>query len=406
MIDNYRSLLKDAALIYEKHEAGRKEPFNIFTVLHKETDEVNLHSRFLHALLDHQSSDTRRQNLKDFLQRVGIEDFEQNDAKIRREYRNIDILISNNTTNQAVVIENKIKEIKYRKDEPQQLQRYYKILQEEGYRNICLLYLTLDGHDPSEDSVGNLPYKTISYRDDLLPWLRCCQMHAYDEPELWESIAQYIHLIRKLTGTDFEEAYMNELRDLLLEENNLVLIHHLDEAITRTKIYLLYKLWCEIESALKIIKKQIPDFPDKDEDLSDISKEKVKKYVKGERGHNLLLYYRVSTEDRDSVLQEAQVHLVVRLDKGASYYNIYFGVLCDGNEYIHDALRNALNALNSYSERGFPWYKYADEDLNFNNLNRETLGLLSNERERKKFADGIADGLKEVWEQMKEANLA
>ena len=64
MIDNYRSLLKDAALIYEKYEAGRKEPFNIFTVLHKETDEVNLHSRFLHALLDHQSSDTRRQNLR------------------------------------------------------------------------------------------------------------------------------------------------------------------------------------------------------------------------------------------------------------------------------------------------------------------------------------------------------
>lgn len=235
MIDNYRSLLKDAALIYEKHEAGRKEPFNIFTVLHKETDEVNLHSRFLHALLNHQSSDTGRQNLKDFLQRVGIEDFEQNDAKIRREYRNIDILISNNTTNQAVVIENKIKEIKYRKDEPQQLQRYYKILQEEGYRNICLLYLTLDGHDPSEDSVGNLPYETISYRDDLLPWLRCCQMHACDEPELRESIAQYIHLIRKLTGTDFKEAYMNELKSLLFEDNNLVLAHDLNDAMTSIK---------------------------------------------------------------------------------------------------------------------------------------------------------------------------
>ena len=402
MIDNYRSLLKDAALIYEKHEAGRKEPFNIFTVLHKETDEVNLHSRFLHALLDHQSPDTRRQNLKDFLQRVGIEDFEQNDAKIRREYRNIDILISNNTTNQAVVIENKIKEIKYRKDEPQQLQRYYKILQEEGYRNICLLYLTLDGHDPSEDSVGNLPYETISYRDDLLPWLRCCQMQACDEPELRASIAQYIHLIRKLTGTDFEEAYMNELQDLLSEGNNLIIAHDLNEAMTRTKISLLWKLWCEIESALKDIKEQMPDFPDKDENLSDISEERVKKYVRGLRDNNIhRLYYRVSTEDSDSILKEAQVYLGVQFDKST----IYFGVLCDRTEYEreHDTLKNALNGS---PNRWFPWSQYADEDLNFNDPNRKTLKLLSDEDERKKFAKGIADGLKEVWKQMKAAGLA
>ena len=138
MIDNYRLLLKQTALIYEKHEVGRKEPFNVFTVLRKASDEVNLHSRFLHALLDYQSSDIGRQNLKGFLQRVGIEEFEQDDAKIRREYR--DILISNEATKQAVVIENKI----YAEDQPAQLRKYHARFEREGYkdRDIRLLYLT------------------------------------------------------------------------------------------------------------------------------------------------------------------------------------------------------------------------------------------------------------------------
>ncbi len=433
MITNYRLLLKQAAMIYEKHEAGRKEPFNIFTVLRKENDEVNLHSRFLHALLDYQFSDTGRQNLKYFLQRVGIKEFEQNGATVRREYRNIDILLSNNTTKQAVVIENKIDA----KDRPAQLWGYHKILQEEEYCDIHLLYLTLDGHDPSKNSVCNLPYQTISYRDNLLPWLKCCQMYACDEPELRESVAQYIHLIRKLTGTDFEEAYRNELKDLLskfasrvrddvcqdeaylnklkdllsegnnfvlahdltkniVEDNNLA--HDLNEAVTGTKISLLWKLWCEIESALKNIKAQIPNFSDKAACLSNISEKKVKKYVKGEKGHNnLLLYYRVSP----------QVHLGVQLDRSNSRYNIYFGILCDRTKYPtkYDKLQKALKALKGRSSGEFPWYKYADEDLNFNTPDVKTLKLLSKKKKRKQFAKGIAGGLKDVWERMKEANL-
>ena len=435
MITNYRLLLKQAAMIYEKHEAGRKEPFNVFTVLRKASDEVNLHSRFLHALLDHQSPDTGRQNLKDFLRKICVKKFELDGVTVRREYKNIDILISNDATKQhPVVIENKI----YAEDGPAQLQTYYDTLKKEKYSDIHLLYLTLDGHDPSKDSVGNLPYQTISYRDDLLPWLKCCQMYACEEPELRESIVQYIHLIRKLTDTDFEEAYrnelkelflsefsslfradvcqdgayMNKLKDLLFEGNNFVLAHdltknisednnpglaHLNEAVTRRKISLLWKLWCEIESALKNIKAQISSFPDKDADLSNISKEKVAKYVRKKMRHNLLLYYRVS----------AQVHLGVQLDRGVSYYNIYFGILCDRTKCPtkYSELQNALKALNGRSTGKFPWYKYADEELNFNTSDRKTLNLLSNEKKREKLAKGIADGLKEVWKEIRQAEL-
>ena len=39
---NYQLLLAKAAQLYEKHGVGRPEPFNVFSVLYKETDEVNL----------------------------------------------------------------------------------------------------------------------------------------------------------------------------------------------------------------------------------------------------------------------------------------------------------------------------------------------------------------------------
>ena len=374
MIDNYRSLLKIAALIYDKHGVGHKEPFNIFTVLRKEDDEVNLHSRFLHALLDYQS-DTGRQNLKDFLQNVGIKNFKQDRAKIRREHRDIDILISNKTTKQAVVIENKI----YAGDQPAQLRRYHCTLKKEGYSDIRLLYLTLDGHDPSKDSVDDLPYQTISYRDDLLPWLKCCQMYACEEPELRESIAQYIHLIRKLTGTDFEEAYMDELRDLLSEGNNLVLAHHLNEAMTTLKKSLMQELWCEIESALK---KKIPFEPNKESSKA------------GSR-----IYY-------DSGICGAEFGV-------DSDRNIFFGVKCNEDDYPqkYNNLKCALKIMESgTSSKGFPWWQYADGDLNFWDSPPEVIKqldqLLSNADERKKFADGIADRLNEVRENIKKAGLA
>ena len=50
-----------------------------------------------------------------------------------------------------------------------------------------------------------LDYERISYKEDLPPWLKRCQKRAYDEPALRESVAQYLHLIAKLTGTDYSE---------------------------------------------------------------------------------------------------------------------------------------------------------------------------------------------------------
>ena len=167
---NYQLLLEKAALLYERYEAGRRDPFNVFSVLRIEHDEVNLHSRFLAALLDYrQPSDGHRENLADFLCTVGIRDLKHEDATVGREIDNVDILIRDSSSHdrssrQAVVIENKI----WAGDQPQQLLRYAEQQEKDGY-TPHLLYLTLDGHDPSEDNASGRKYKCISYKDHLSP---------------------------------------------------------------------------------------------------------------------------------------------------------------------------------------------------------------------------------------------
>lgn len=104
-------LLKEAEVLYERHQAGRRDPFNVFTALRSPSDEVNLHSRFLHALLDHRKpgNEQRRANLADFTKEFWPHKpgFVPDGAKVERERHNIDILITNDSR-QALAIENKI----------------------------------------------------------------------------------------------------------------------------------------------------------------------------------------------------------------------------------------------------------------------------------------------------------
>ncbi len=381
MSDKYQLLLERAGRLYERHEAGRREPFNVFSVLRSTSDEVNLHSRFLHALLDYRkSSDTEKRNLMDFLHSVaGKENFKDKGIKVERERDNIDILITN-AVRQAVVIENKIEH----GDQSQQLQRYFKTLKKQGFCDIQLLYLTRYGHAPSEDSVGDLDYKTISYKDDLPPWLERCQKRAYDEPALRESVAQYLRLIQKLTGTDFSGAYMNDLTELCLTDNNLILVHDLKEAMTKAHISLLQKLWCEIESELK---KKISNLPAKDEKKSDISEERIRRFVTAQRDYRYHgLYYTLKSEAS---------WLMAEVDD-----TIYFGIKC--NEQDHEEEYNALiEACRNISRKpGSPWpcWQYADKDLKLKNPTPENLELLLADENRQEYAAEIARGLKEVWQ--------
>ena len=62
----------------------------------------------------------------------------------------------------------------------------------EGYKpkEIELVYLTLAGAEPSEDSIKGLPdvvkenIKIISYKDDIIAWIEDCRKEAAQVPIL------------------------------------------------------------------------------------------------------------------------------------------------------------------------------------------------------------------------------
>lgn len=290
----YGPLLRQVAVLYERYEAHREEPFNLFTVLRKASDEEHLHSKFLEALL------SRESNLEDFVQQVvapvvdaerqaereepesteqpveggeptrlpnseppvasppratnGAErtpsfSFSLDGARIEREQDHIDLLIRNDK-GKAIVIENKI----WAADQPQQLQRYFRTVMRRGLEPT-LVYLTLHGHEPSDDSRGDHEVFSLSYRRSLIPWLQRCQERACAEPALRESVAQYIVLIRTLCGEGGRE-FMNELKNFLQKDGNLVLASTLGDAAKETWLDLLLDYWdgvrAEVESEIGV----------------------------------------------------------------------------------------------------------------------------------------------------------
>ena len=399
MDKDYRLLLTEAGQLYERHEAGRPAPFNVFSVLRTESDEVNLHSRFLAALLDYRiSGKGKRTNLKEFLLTVAnVEDFDQAGVAVSRERHNIDILVTN-ARRQAVVIENKI----WAKDRSKQLQRYHEEMTSRGFggNDIHLRYLTPDGRDPSRDSVGDLKYENIAYRDtSFQEWLRNCQSRAYDEPALREVIGQYLALVQKLTGTDFSGAYMNELRDLCIEGDNLVLVHDLKHAMDEAWIHLIHVLFQEIDNRLRIEITDLPEehaFSDKSKELTDVSKERVEELVNGRRGSRgwMGLYYGFRDE----------AHLGIQMDR---WNRVSYGVWCS-RERTPDAYERIKQELQGDTKDDFwPWREYPSGPVNPSPKapEKEHLRLLADKREREAFVRDLVEGTARTWEKIKNKGL-
>ena len=385
-VDDARRLLARVAGLYERYGSSDEEDFNIFSVLRTASDEVNLHSRFLAALLRHRkSSDAPLRNLEDFLRDVvGIKDFRIDGAEIERERHNIDILISNASSRQAVVIENKIRA----SDQHRQLARYAERMKNDGYREVWLLYLTLDGRSPDESSVEDRQFIPVSYRE-VVSWLERCQERAYDEPALRESVAQYIHLVRELTGTDLTGEYMNALKELILENNNLVLVHDLSEAMFGAKVSLLTGFWKEVDAA---VRERIRDLPERTEDS--VSEEDVRDFLRRQRGeHYHGLYYSFGVGDN--------AYLAIEVER-----QMYFGVYCvkKDDKREHGRLTNMLQELdgNSGPDDEWPWYQYDRREVNFKHPARHHLEMLADNEARAEYVGEIVDGLNRVWDKIRD----
>lgn len=121
------------------------------------------------------------------------------------EARRMDLLLITDE-NDAIIIENKI----YAGDQPNQILDYVKYVEKEfgTSQNIFVVYLTLDGKEPSENSLSKEQlarlkienrFINLSYSEDILSWLNKLGARP-EEQSLFGAIVQYIDVVKGLTN--------------------------------------------------------------------------------------------------------------------------------------------------------------------------------------------------------------
>ncbi len=257
-MNNIENLINIVEIIKQKYEKFSKSNtnFNIFTILRNESDEVNLHSKFIVELLSNipYYSDIF---FKLFLKNMAIkEDYFPSKVKVLREYKNIDILIKSEDKN--IIIENKI----FAEDQYKQLERYYQTIN-GSCNDVKIFYLTLDGHSPSKNSLGKLLcsedeiiedrviVSNLSYKNNISSWIEECIKESSRIPELRETLIQYLEVVNKLTGQTESKDFYEEVSSKLEESSkNLKIADDIrksfDLAINRIK----FKFWKELEQEL------------------------------------------------------------------------------------------------------------------------------------------------------------
>ncbi|MDE5837968.1 MAG: PD-(D/E)XK nuclease family protein [Paramuribaculum sp.] len=200
----------------------RGENYNVFDIIGLTTNEVKLHSSFIADLLNprgiHGLGVKPLKLFSDIL-KLNMKEEDLIDAEVLKEYHignisddytwggNIDILIK--IKDHFLAIENKINA----GDQPKQLLRYKNFIKADPHNT--LLYLTLDGHEPSEGSSCGLTcesdYQCISYGVEIQKWLKEILVFSINRPLVRETIQQYLKVIKKLTNQDLEEMDRTEL---------------------------------------------------------------------------------------------------------------------------------------------------------------------------------------------------
>lgn len=235
-MDKLEKLLSQVRVYVNEDKQRRDEAFrrgecyNVFNVLGVDNMELS-HSAFIAALLNPDGSHGMQDAfLKAFINTIAHggtkPELGTAHAKVYTEYNigtttdttggRIDILITDRSGH-AIIIENKI----WAADQPNQLVRYHNFAH-EMYAKSVLLYLTLNGDEPSKQSRDILnaqdgDYQCISYRSDIIGWLHQCAQLAFDKPRVRETINQYINLLQQLTNQNTMEQNKEQLQ--LLTEN-------------------------------------------------------------------------------------------------------------------------------------------------------------------------------------------
>lgn len=242
----------------------RGEAFNVFDILGLSTKETP-QSAFIAELLNPQGCHgCGTIFLQLFLSQIEcLKDWHFNTENVIAEierpvgYRNLgtgeggrlDIVVENEE--QMIIIESKINA----GDQPQQLLRYQNYAKQFG-KDYRILYLTLDGHNASEISTLNKlepdkDYYSISFSSDILTWLQHCLEQSAERPIVYNTILQYINLVKRNTHQDMEKFAIENFYDTLLQGDNLEIAKAVRDNLARLSDYIASRLESKFQNSYK-----------------------------------------------------------------------------------------------------------------------------------------------------------
>ena len=401
-MNKYKLFLENINLIDKKYQIlkSKDENFNIFSILRNEYDEVNLHSKFIVELIKNKTYGYKFLIL--FLKKIGIDFFEIKDYQVFGEYTvknngRIDILIKiySKIEKKVIVLENKI----YAEDQFQQLKRYYDSMVREGYKDkeIEIVYLTLFGQAPSEESILGLKGKNIieiSYKNEIIEWIEELIKEVAQNPIMRETLIQYKNLLEKLTNSE-EKDFMKELKEMiLLNQEYLNIAWKLPDIVESIKVDLQLKFWQKLEEKLDVslkekgfLKENSLPFPN-----HHYSKENIEKFYRNMKKNRWfgLMYFIKEIENR------GKLYLRIEVEE-----NIYYGFriidnLNNFNQNDKDDLfeKEMLKLKFQRTENWLGWkYIYnlenKEQRLNLKNMNNEVASVLNDDKKLDNLILGI-----------------
>ncbi len=404
-MDKYLLFFEKLKLIHERHFNYREQDnFNIFKVMFNESDEVNLHSKFLYELLV--GTKLSQEFFQLFLQVLNL-DFSNEKFIVMREYKNIDLIIKNEKI--AIIIENKI----YAEDQEKQLYRYYEILRKENYdkNSIYIFYLTLDGRDPSENSIykleGEKEINCISYAEDISEWLKLCMKESIFDNSLREILNQYRKIVLELSGKGNGGNSIMEIKNhIITSPENLEMAINLVDGLIEAKIEVQYTFWKDLEKALKDKNYVIENLFNQQYTRNSVSNF----YRKSKNNKWYGMSFKILNLDSKKML-----YLTVEI-----YGSVYWGFRIIENEDVtrdfkeFDSLREkfkemlSITGLKCYDDEKTNWIGYLkfNNDLDFRGFNNQDIFNLVNDELRKEIIQNcvsdIDKGTKVFLEKIKD----
>jgi hypothetical protein len=352
--------IHDVKAKYNKLNQQYAIGFNIFSILLKSNDEVNLHSKFIYELLNPQGSHQQGRLFLDlFLEQLGIELNETTAIEAFREKDNLDILLQ--TSDDAIIIENKVDT----QDHSFQLSRYWESVQSQGYResNIHLIYLTLWGEKPLESDMQD-KVLAISYRKEIVLWLENAIEKVAHIAVLKETLEQYLSLIQVLTKQMKQDSLDMELKELLLKEDNLQQVIALESIITEVKIEVQLEFWQTLLANL---------FPHYAFGFYNLNNDKGLE-------ESIRRYYELQKNGKDYGIQyqvDNNLYFFVELRN-----NLYYGFYFEDEAKIQEEQQGYLENLGIewYEQSNGVYWKYPKKRLDFKTFNHQNVfDLLKNE---------------------------